>query len=141
MHLFANLRRRQDAVSGNVYEATLFGFDFLQLIGVPRVHLLDVLLFTQQGFFQAASHILFEVLVENESAISVGHAVLDQVSRQIGKIALAFMTSSAEEVFVRGASSPLHLHVNDTTLSSELKALAAVEHALEEVGVDTVARA
>ncbi|MHA7141041.1 hypothetical protein ACX80T_05870 [Arthrobacter sp. Sr33] len=51
VHLLANLRSRQDAVSGNVDEATLFGFDFLQLIGVPRIHLLDVLLFTQEGIF------------------------------------------------------------------------------------------
>ncbi|WP_156424623.1 MULTISPECIES: hypothetical protein [Micrococcaceae] len=51
MHLLAHLRRRQDAVSGNIDETTLFGFDFLQLIGVPRIHLLDVLLFTQEGLF------------------------------------------------------------------------------------------
>ncbi|NKR11770.1 hypothetical protein A5N17_17155 [Arthrobacter sp. D2] len=46
VHLLANLRYRQDAVSSNVDETTLLGFDFLQLIGVARIHLLDVLLLT-----------------------------------------------------------------------------------------------
>ncbi|MFP3580689.1 hypothetical protein SB659_14030 [Arthrobacter sp. SIMBA_036] len=141
MHLLANLRHRQDAVSGNVDEATLLGFDFLQLIGVPRIHLLDILLLTEEGLFQSPAHILLEVLVENEPAVRVGHTVLDQISREIGKVALALLTSSAKEVFVRGASSPLHLCVDDAALLAALEALAAVEHALEEVVVDTVTRA
>ncbi|NKR11769.1 hypothetical protein A5N17_17160 [Arthrobacter sp. D2] len=41
---------------------------------------------------------------------------------------------------MRGAASPLYLRVDDAALSAELEALAAVEHALEEVVVDTVTR-
>ena len=96
------------------------------------------MLFTKKSFLKSAAHIPFKVLVEDESTIGIGDAVLDDVGGQIRKVTLAFLTSPAEEVLVNGAAPPFRLGVNNAALPAKLEALAAVQHALKEVIVNAV---
>ncbi|WP_336855984.1 hypothetical protein [Sinomonas albida] len=139
MELGAHLGKRQRIVSKHVDEAAFLRVELPKLISHAGSDCLEVLLLTTHSRGESTDDVGFESGIKEERSIGVGDAILDNICRNVRKIAVAVLACPAEEVLVDSVATPFDLGVDDPACLTALIAVQTEDHALEHMVVDAVA--